>query len=107
MNLKEVIRKKANSPINPNNRKIIIFTAFADTARYLYQNIAGWAKGSLGLYCALVTGTGDNKTTMPGIRKDMASIITSFTPSSKVRGIIDPTLKEEIDFLIATDGISE
>ncbi|NLN42782.1 MAG: DEAD/DEAH box helicase family protein [Methanosarcina sp.] len=107
LNLKEVIRKKANSPINPNNRKIIIFTAFADTARYLYQNIAGWAKGSLGLYCALVTGTGDNKTTMPGIRKDMASIITSFSPISKERGIIDPTLKEEIDILIATDGISE
>src|SRR5690606_22953349 len=59
------------------------------------------------LYCALVTGTGDNKTTMPGIRKDMASIITSFSPISKERGIIDPTLKEEIDILIATDGISE
>jgi ERCC4-related helicase len=107
LNLKNIIREKANSPINPNNRKIIIFTAFADTARYLYQNIASWAKDSLGLYCALVTGTGDNKTTMPGIRKDMASIITSFSPISKERGIIDPTLKEEIDILIATDCISE
>lgn len=107
LNLKNIIREKANSPINPNNRKIIIFTAFADTARYLYQNIAGWAKDSLGLYCALVTGTGDNKTTMPSIRKDMASIITSFSPISKERSIIDPTLKSEIDILIATDCISE
>lgn len=107
LNLKNIIREKANSPINPNNRKIIIFTAFADTARYLYQNINSWAKDYLGLYCALVTGTGDNKTTMPSIRKDMASIITSFSPISKERGIIDPTLKSEIDILIATDCISE
>ncbi len=54
-----------------------------------------------------MTGTGDNKTTMPGIRKDMASIITSFSPISKERSVIDPTLKEEIDILIATDCISE
>jgi len=107
LHLKEIILEKANNPINPNNRKIIIFTAFADTARYLYQNIAGWARDSLGLYCALVTGAGDNKTTMPGIRKDMASIITSFSPISKERNVIDPTLKAEIDILIATDCISE
>ena len=49
LHLKEVIREKANSPINPNNRKIIIFTAFADTARYLYQNIVRWAKDSSGI----------------------------------------------------------
>ena len=107
LNLKEIILEKANNPINPNNRKIIIFTAFADTAKYLYQNIAVWAKDSLGLYSALVTGTGDNKTTMSGIRKDMASIITSFSPISKERNVIDPTLKAEIDILIATDCISE
>lgn len=107
LKLKEIILEKVNNPINSSNRKIIIFTAFADTARYLYRNIADWAKNSLELYCALVTGAGDNKTTMPGIRKDMASIITSFSPISKERSIIEPVLEAEIDILIATDCISE
>lgn len=107
LGLKKLVIGKVNNPINPNNCKIIIFTAFADTAKYLYQNIASWAKDSLELYCALVTGTGDNKTTMPGVRKDMASIITSFSPISKERSITDPALKAEIDILIATDCISE
>ncbi|NQU63729.1 MAG: site-specific DNA-methyltransferase, partial [SAR324 cluster bacterium] len=69
--LKSVIQKKAEQPINSGNRKIIIFTAFADTANYLYQNIAEWAQQSLGLYSGLVTGSGNNRTTMPGIKKDM------------------------------------
>lgn len=107
LQLKELIREKVSEPINQNNSKIIIFTAFADTAKYLYDNIAKWASESLGLYCAIVTGTGDNKTTMPGIRKDMPSIITSFSPISKERSLISPELVDEIDILIATDCISE
>lgn len=107
LQLKDLINKKVSDPINENNHKIIIFTAFADTARYLYNNIANWSKNSLGLHCAIVTGTGDNKTTMPGIRKDMASIITSFSPISKERSLISPELSDEIDILIATDCISE
>jgi len=87
--------------------KLIIFTAFADTARYLYDNIAGWAKKELGVYAALVTGSDENKTEMPGIRRDLASIITSFSPVSKERDKIDASLTSEIDLLIATDCISE
>ena len=105
--LKHIISSKLTNTINPNNKKIIIFTAFADTANYLYVNIAEWAKSELGLYCALVTGTGTNKTTMPGIRKDLSSLIASFSPLSKERALIDDTLTDDIDILIATDCISE
>ena len=105
--LKKLIRRKVANPINPNNKKLIVFTAFADTAKYLYDNIAGWAEKELGVYAALITGAGGNKTEMPGIRKDMASIITSFSPISKERGKIDSFLTAEIDLLIATDCISE
>jgi len=108
LRLKDIIAEKAASPINPNNRKVLLFTAFADTARYLYDNISDWARVNLGLHAALVMGgTGKNKTTMPGIRNDMASIITSFSPISKEREMIDDSLTEEIDILIATDCLSE
>ncbi len=108
LHLKETIREKCQSPINPGNKKIIIFTAFADTANYLYSNIATWANETLGVHSALVTGrSGDNKTTMPGLRKDLISIITSFSPLSKERAKIDESLTAEIDILIATDCISE
>jgi SNF2 family DNA or RNA helicase/chaperonin cofactor prefoldin len=106
-NLKELIHAKVNHPLNPGNKKIIIFTAFADTAKYLYSHTAKWALQELGIYAALVTGTGENKTEMLGIRKDLASIITSFSPVSKERVKVDPDLTAEIDLLIATDCISE
>jgi SNF2 family DNA or RNA helicase len=105
--LKELIRYKVTHPINADNKKLIIFTAFADTAKYLYENTAKWAQRELGVYAALVTGSGENKTEMPGIRKDLASIITSFSPISKERDKIDSSLSAEIDLLIATDCISE
>jgi SNF2 family DNA or RNA helicase len=107
LQLKKLIQHKVNTPINTNNKKVIIFTAFADTAKYLYENISKWALKELGIYSALVTGTGDNKTEMPGIKKDLASIITSFSPISKERSKIDSSLTDEIDLLIATDCISE
>ncbi len=105
--LRTHIKNKVQNPINPGNRKIIIFTAFADTAKYLYENIAAWAAQELELYSALVTGTGGNQTTMSGIHKDLASILSSFSPLSKERTKIDQTLTAEIDILIATDCISE
>ena len=105
--LKELIQYKVTHPINLKNKKILIFTAFADTAKYLYEHTAKWANRELGIYAALVTGSGENKTEMPGIRKDLASIITSFSPLSKERDKIDSSLTAEIDLLIATDCISE
>lgn len=106
--LRDQMARKWSAPINPGNRKVIVFTAFADTAEYLYENIAGWAHAEFAVHSALVTGrTGGNKTTMPGIRKDLASVITSFSPLSKERAKIDESLSDEIDLLIATDCISE
>src|SRR5699024_1727409 len=65
--LKGLIHKKIDHPINPNNKKVIIFSAFADTARYLYEQLAHNLKG-FGLHSALVVGSGENKTTMKGVR---------------------------------------
>jgi hypothetical protein len=104
--LRQVIADKCRNPINPGNRKVIVFTAFADTARYLYEQLAPWAKASLGLESALVTGTGSNQTTLPGLRKDLASILTAFAPRSKERPE-DLAGDGDIDLLIATDCISE
>jgi hypothetical protein len=104
--LRQVIAKKTHEPINAGNRKILLFTAFADTADYLYRELAPWAKRTLGLSAAVVTGTGANKTTLPGLRSDMTTILSAFSPRSKERP--DELATEgEIDLLIATDCISE
>ena len=103
--LRELIAKKCNSPINPGNRKIIVFTAFADTATYLYEQLAGWAKSELGIESALVTGSGRNQSTLP-LRRDLSSILTAFSPRSKERPE-ELAIEGEIDLLIATDCISE
>ena len=104
--LQQVIADKCRDPINLDNRKVIVFTAFADTARYLYDRLAPWAKASLGLESALVTGTGSNQTTLPGLRKDLASLLTAFAPRSKERPE-DLAGDGDLDLLIATDCISE
>jgi hypothetical protein len=104
--LKEVIVQKVQQPLNPGNRKVIVFTAFADTAQYLYEELAVWAKSRLGLHSALVTGAGRNQTTLPNLRKDLASILTAFSPRSKERPE-DLASEGELDLLIATDCISE
>lgn len=106
--LKELVSKKVKSPINPGNRKLLIFTAFADTAEYLYENIADWAAQELGLHSAIVTGSSDrNKTNLKELRTDLGSVLTAFSPVSKERGSIDADATAEIDVLIATDCISE
>jgi len=104
--LRDVIEHKCRNPINPGNRKVIVFTAFADTARYLYDQLAPWAKTTLGVDTALVTGTGRNQTTLTGQRKDLASILTAFAPRSKERPE-ELAGEGELDLLIATDCISE
>lgn len=107
--LKDLIRDKQYSPINPYNKKIIIFTAFADTAKYLYKNISQWALDEFGLYCALVTGGDENKTTLKSVKnkKNINDVLINFSPKSKEREFVDKNAKEEIDILICTDCISE
>ena len=104
--LREIIAEKVSNPLNPGNRKIIVFTAFADTAKYLYSELAPWAQSELGIHSALVTGGGSNQTTLPHLRKQFASILTAFSPHSKERPE-DLAAEGEIDLLIATDCISE
>ena len=104
--LRRIIERKCQDPINPENRKVIVFTAFADTARYLYDELAPWTQDTLGLASALVTGTGGNQTTLPRLRKDLVSILTAFAPRTKERPD-DLAAEGEIDLLIATDCISE
>jgi SNF2 family DNA or RNA helicase len=104
--LREVIEHKVKNPINPGNRKVIVFTAFADTAHYLYDQLAPWAKTKLGIESALVTGTGRNQTTLPSMRKDLSTILTAFSPRSKERPA-EFAQEGELNLLIATDCISE
>lgn len=104
--LREVIAQKCTHPINPGNRKVLVFTAFADTAEYLYRELAPWVLQELGVHAALVTGSGRNKTTLSGLRLDLGSILTAFSPRSKERPA-DLASEGELDLLIATDCISE
>ena len=103
----DVIRKKESNPINPGNKKILIFTAFSDTAEYLYENISAKAKQDLGINTALVTGSIDGRTTIPGFRPEMNHVLACFSPISKERDLVYPQEKHDIDILIATDCISE
>ena len=105
--LLNLIWEKQEHPINPGNRKIIIFTAFSDTADYLYQQVAPFVKQNFGLNVAEVTGTVDGKTTIPRLRADLNTVLTCFSPISKGRDILMPGNTEDLDILIATDCISE
>ena len=104
--LRELINRKCKAPINPGNRKIIVFTAFAETASYLYQQLSDWGLKTLGIHSALVTGSGGNQSTLPKLRKDLGSILTAFAPRAKERPE-EYANEGEIDLLIATDCISE
>lgn len=103
----DLIRKKIEHSLNPGNRKIIIFTAFSDTADYLYANVSKFAKEKFGLETAEITGTVDGKTTIPKLRADLNTVLTCFSPVSKGKSALMPGSKDELDILIATDCISE
>lgn len=104
----EDIRSKFANPINPGNKKIIIFTAFSDTAQYLYENIAPLIKERTGLNTALISGDVEARCTIKTREKmDFNKVLTLFSPISKEKAAVYPNLQEEIDVLIATDCISE
>lgn len=105
--LYQTIRDKQEHPINEGNRKILVFTAFADTADYLYEHVGEYAK-TLGLETAEVTGSRPGRCTVRKVGGDMGDILACFSPESKERNVTDPRLKDcDIDILIATDCISE
>ena len=110
LKLKELvntIRNKIENPINVNNKKVVIFSAFADTADYIYENVSKVIKMEYGLNAALVTGSGNNKCTI-NINKDFNNLLTNFSPISKHRDLIlGENANDNIDILVATDCISE
>lgn len=108
--LRDMIARKCAQPINTHdgkaNRKIIVFTAFSDTAHYLYAQLASWARDTLGMHTAVVTGSAGIQVTLPGLRKGMGDVLSAFAPRAKERPQ-DMAGEGEIDLLIATDCISE
>ena len=104
--LKELIDGKLAHPINEGNKKILIFSAFADTADYLYQTIAPYMLSEYGLYTAKVAGGHENKTNDGG-SYNTNRILTSFSPISKQRELSQEARPFTIDVLIGTDCISE
>ena len=104
--LKQEIAKKIENPLNPGNRKIIIFTAFADTANYLYKCLKDYLKVTYDINTALITGS-KRSCTSKNIPTDLNVLLTCFSPISKGKSQIFPNISESIDVLIATDCISE
>ena len=101
------LKNKFEHPINGTNRKVLIFTAFADTANYLYEQLSGRILNDCGLHTALITGSTEGKCTLPKLKCTFNDILTYFSPMSKDRDAIHPNDTREIDVLIATDCISE
>ena len=103
----EVICNKIENPINSDNKKVIVFSAFADTADYLYDNLSGLIKNKYGLNTAMISGTTEGKSTLEKFRCDLNTVLTYFSPISKDKSVIYPDDARSIDILIATDCISE
>ena len=105
--LLELIKNKIKNPINKDNKKIIVFSAFADTVEYLYKHVSKFVKENFDLETAMVTGSKDGVTTLSKIKTDLNTVLTYFSPLSKDKQDIYPDDDRNIDVLIATDCISE
>lgn len=104
--LKGIIANKIENPLNAGNKKIIVFTAFADTANYLYEHLAQELLDSKGVHTGKVTGSAPPKSTLDKSH-DFQSLLTLFSPRSKEKSLVLPDEPAEIDILIGTDCISE
>ena len=102
-----LLDNKMAHPINPGNKKVIIFTAFSDTAGYLYEHVSEYMQNRYGLDTAVITGAIDGKTTAKGLKPTLNNALTCFSPISKDKAVLLPNNPTEIDVLIATDCISE
>lgn len=102
-----LLDNKMAHPINPGNKKVIIFTAFSDTAGYLYEHVSEYMQNRYGLDTAVITGAIDGKTTAKGLKPTLNNVLTCFSPISKDKAVLLPNNPTEIDVLIATDCISE
>lgn len=100
--LKKQIKSKILNQINNGNKKVLIFTAFSDTADYIYENIKDFVTSELNLHLAKISGS-NNKNTA-GLRNEFNELLSHFSPKSKEKNIED---QKEISILIGTDCISE
>ena len=105
--LLKVISDKIENPINRKNKKVLIFSAFSDTAEYLYEHVGTYIKDKYGLNTAVITGSIDGKTTIKNFKATLNNVLTCFSPISKDKAVLLPDSNDEIDILIATDCISE
>ena len=105
--LLEILTQKIENPINGDNKKVLVFTAFSDTAEYLYENVSTFIKKKYGLDTAVITGSIDGRTTVKGLKATLNNVLTCFSPISKGRDILMPGNDTDISILIATDCISE
>lgn len=103
----QLLEEKIRHPINEGNKKVLIFSAFSDTAEYLYNHVASFAKMRFGLDTAVITGAVEGRTTVKGLKATLNNVLTCFSPISKNREVLMPGNETEIDILIATDCISE
>ena len=106
LELKNLIDEKIKNPFNEGNKKFLIFSAFADTADYLYQNISAYMLSKYGMFTAKIAGGNNNKTNEGG-SPQTDRILTLFSPLSKQKDVIYPNENKEIDIVIGTDCISE
>ncbi|KDN11153.1 helicase-related protein [Gilliamella sp. Imp1-1] len=106
-NLLTIIKNKQLNPINNNNKKVIIFTAFTDTASYLFDHVSQYVQNNFSLHTAMITGSVDGRSTVPKLHCDLNTVLTCFSPKSKDKHLLMPNNTHEIDILIATDCISE
>ena len=105
--LLRLIADKIENPINPGNKKVLIFSAFSDTAKYLYEHVSRFVKECFGLDTAMITGSVDGKTTIPKFTATLHHVLTCFSPLSKDKALLMPNNPAVIDVLIGTDCISE
>ncbi len=102
----DYVLAKAQTPLNEGNAKVLIFTAFADTAQYLYRELGQAVHARDGRHAACVTGSGNPRTTL-GTGFGFNDVLTLFSPRSKQADLLMPSEARRVDVMIATDCISE
>ncbi len=102
-----VLDEKIQNPINEGNKKVLIFSAFADTVEYLYEHVGAYVNKKYGLDVAMITGAVDGRTTVKTLKPTFNNVLTCFSPISKGRDVVMPNVDANIDVLIATDCVSE
>ena len=105
--LLNLLDEKMQHPINEGNKKVLIFSAFSDTAEYLYDYVSRYMKKKYSIDTAVITGSIEGRTTVKGLKATLNNVLTCFSPISKSRDVLMPGSNIEIDILIATDCISE